>query len=206
MFVQHNEQNSNPRPIFSRPPATFTTRKLWQVTKEELQNLHPRLQLVNLALAPLPSFVGSRLRVYILRAAGFQIGHGTVVFGRPMITGDGDIYRRLAIGSYCRLGMQCYLELGESITIGDKVGIGPQVMMLTTTHEIGGSNRRSLARLRLPITIGSGCWIGARCTILPGITIGAGSIVAAGALVNRDVPPNTLVAGVPARVVKQLDL
>ena len=54
------------------------------------------------------------------------------------------------------------------------------------------------------MTIGDGCWLGARAVVLPGVRIGAGSIVAAGALVTRDVPPNSLVAGVPAKLVRDL--
>ena len=54
------------------------------------------------------------------------------------------------------------------------------------------------------MVIKDGAWLGARCTILPGVTVGEGAIVAAGAVVHRDVAPNTLVAGVPARVVKEL--
>jgi maltose O-acetyltransferase len=172
--------------------------------REEFGPFHLRLMLAKLLLWPLPMFVGSRLRVYVLRAIGFGIGAGTVVFGMPTIVGDGDIYRRLTIGQLCRLNVDCFLELGAEITIGDQVGIGQQVMILTTTHEIGSATRRSLNRYRLPVTIGDGCWIGARATILPGVVVGAGSIVAAGALVNRDVPANALVAGVPARVVRFL--
>ncbi|MEP7190805.1 MAG: DapH/DapD/GlmU-related protein, partial [Roseiflexaceae bacterium] len=81
---------------------------------------------------------------------------------------------------------------------------GHHVVVLTGSHEVGPPSQRAAALYTKTVTIGDGAWLGARCTILPGVTIGAGAIVAAGAVVNRDVPPNTLVAGIPAHVVKSL--
>jgi acetyltransferase-like isoleucine patch superfamily enzyme len=69
-----------------------------------------------------------------------------------------------------------------------------------------GSRERRYAGLEaLPVTIGAGVWVGARAMIMPGVTIGDGAVIAAGAVVTKDVPPNTLVAGVPARIVRELD-
>jgi maltose O-acetyltransferase len=180
--------------------------KLWQVIQQELQGLHPRLSLINVLLAPLPPFVGSRLRTHALRAAGFTIGHGSVFWGMPRITGSRNIYRQLVIGQQCVFNVGCVFDTEGTITIGDNVALGQQVMLLTSTHEIGLSERRAdFKLLNLPIIIGNGCWLGARCTILPGVDIGKGAIIAAGAVVNRNVPENTLVGGIPARVIKFLD-
>jgi acetyltransferase-like isoleucine patch superfamily enzyme len=123
----------------------------------------------------------------------------------PTIIGGGDIYKRFTIGSGCWVNVACLFDLAASITIGDRVAFGPQVTLLTSTHDIGSSSYRTGTLKNLPITIGDGCWLGARSTILPGVTVGPGSVVAAGAVVNKDVPPNTLVAGVPAQVIKSLD-
>ena len=183
----------------------LTIAKVWEVLHQEVREWHPRLWLAQTLLAPLPFHVGSRLRTAALRLAGFSIGHGTLMWAMPTIVGNGDIYSRLKVGRLCRFNIGCFLELGAEIVIEDLVGFGPQVMILTTTHEIGPPGRRSSTPRRLPVRIGKGCWIGARSTILPGVTIGAGSIVAAGALVNKDVPANSVVAGVPARVIKSLD-
>ncbi len=176
--------------------------KLWQVMREELGNLHPRLLLVQLLLAPLPLQVGSRLRTYGLRLAGFRIGHGSTMCGMPRITGSCDLYSKLKIGRDCWFNCGCFFDLEAAIFIGDRVALGQQVMVLTSTHHMGTGERRAGALDTKPVNIHDGAWLGARCIVLPGVTIGDGAVVAAGAVVNKDVPPNTLVAGVPARVVK----
>jgi len=87
---------------------------------------------------------------------------------------------------------------GARISIGDKCWFGPEVMLRDDDeHAIAGGTRTA------PIVIGNNIWVGARAIILKGVTIGDGAIVAAGAVVAKDVPPRTLVAGVPARVVRK---
>ncbi len=179
--------------------------KLVQLLREETEGLHWRLLFAQMLLAPLPLHVGNRVRAYGLRLAGFDIGHGTVIWETPRITGAGDLYARLHIGKFCWINVGTFFNLGGKITIGDRVGIGHEVMFLTDTHAIGGAERRAGAVHALPITIGDGVWIGARATILPGVTIGAGAIIAAGSLVAKDVPANVLAGGVPAKVIKELE-
>lgn len=88
----------------------------------------------------------------------------------------------------------------NNIKIGNKVFIGDDVAIRDSDgHEIIGSEKP----MTLPIMIGDHVWIGARVTIVKGVTIGEGAVVAAGAVVTKDVPPRTLVAGVPAKVVKE---
>ncbi|MCA9936603.1 MAG: acyltransferase [Anaerolineales bacterium] len=179
--------------------------KFTQLLREETAGWHGRLQLARILLAPLPPYVGSRVRVRLLRAAGFRGIHPSVVmWALPMITGQGDVYGRLTIGPICRFNVGCFLNLGDSITIGQYVGFGQQVMVLTETHAIGTPEYRSGALTPKPVVIGNGCWIGARATILPGVTIGDGAVVAAGAVVTKDVPPHTVVGGVPAKAIKEL--
>lgn len=178
--------------------------RLGRAWREETRGLHPRLLLAQALVAPLPPFVGSRLRAAALRLAGFRIGHGTLVWGMPTISGTGDIAARLQLGHGCWLNIGCVLELGAPVTIGNDVGLGQQVMILTTSHQIGPAHGRAGTVIAAPVTIGDGAWLGARCTILPGVTVGAGAVVAAGAMVTRDVAPNTVVGGVPARAIKDL--
>jgi maltose O-acetyltransferase len=78
------------------------------------------------------------------------------------------------------------------------------VEFITGSHEIGGASRRAGTKVAKRILIGDGCWIGAGTRILGGVRIGEGVVVAAGAVVTRDIPPNTLAAGVPARAKRNL--
>src|SRR4051812_796769 len=94
--------------------------KLKRVVYEEISGLHLRLLLARLILMPLPIHVGSRLRVAVLRLAGFQIGSGTLMWGTPTFTGDIELYTKLTIGRRCWLNVGCFLDLGAPITIGDQ--------------------------------------------------------------------------------------
>jgi acetyltransferase-like isoleucine patch superfamily enzyme len=87
------------------------------------------------------------------------------------------------------------------INIEDNVLIGPKVNLITENHPTDPTQRKSL--ILQPIHIKNNAWIGAGATILPGVTIGENSIVAAGAVVNKDVPANTIVGGVPAKIIKE---
>lgn len=159
--------------------------------------LHGRLLLARLLLAFFPIDVGSRLRAVVLNRVGFQVGRGTLLAGMPAIAGPGNIYRRLSIGQFCFFNAGCFFDLHGDIVIGDYVSLGQQVMLLTRTAETSLPPR--------PVRIEAGVWLGARSVILPGVTVGRGAIVAAGAVVAEDVPPDTLVGGVPARVIRRLD-
>ena len=91
------------------------------------------------------------------------------------------------------------LSSRAAITIGDGVAIAEDVIIRDHDGHIISGGRAE----RLPIAIGDHVWIGMRAMILKGVTIGSGAIVAAGAVVTRDVPPNTLVAGNPARIIRE---
>lgn len=96
------------------------------------------------------------------------------------------------------------LDVGE-VNIGNNVWIGANTDIYTVNHPMTATGRRHhLARVE-PVTIGNDVWICGKVTITPGVTIGDNVVVAAGAVVTKDVPSNTLVAGVPARVIRQLE-
>ena len=111
---------------------------------------------------------------------------------------------RLHIGESCWFNDGCHLDLSSTIHIGNRVSFGHQVLLMTSTHEIGSFTRRAGALVTSPIHIGDGAWLGTRSTIFPGITIGDGAVVAAGAIVIKDVLPNTVVGGVPAKIIRSL--
>jgi len=94
-----------------------------------------------------------------------------------------------------------FLDMG-GITIEDNVLIGPKVNLVTENHPLDPADRRAI--ICKPIIIERNAWIGAAATILPGVTIGENSVVAAGAVVSKDVPANTVVGGVPAKLIKNL--
>jgi len=190
--------------VVARPSADAPTGRLARVFHEEFHGLHMRLLLMRLLLWPLPVHVGGRLRALALKLTGFRVGYGTIFAGLPGFSGGRDMYRNLRIGDHCWFNVGCFFDLGATISVGQNVSFGHQVVVLTSSHVIGPSSRRASGLRCQPVAIGNGAWIGARCTILPGVRIGDGAIVAAGAVVHEDVPPDTLVAGVPARVVKQL--
>lgn len=170
-------------------------RKIVHYIGDQIAQINLRVFLANVLLAPVPRFVGGHVRAVILRAVGFHIGRRSGFYGPPRIFGRGDISRLLKIGDYCWFNLDCHLDLSAPITIGNHVGIGPEVMILTGTHELGSEEDRVGKYIAMPVTIEDGVWIGARCTILPGVTIGRGAVIAAGTVVNRSVPPNMVVSG-----------
>ncbi|MCW2988515.1 MAG: maltose acetyltransferase [Solirubrobacterales bacterium] len=108
---------------------------------------------------------------------------------------------RIEIGAHAgfNFGAEVYSELG--ITIGDYSSIGPFVTIYDTSfHPVDEGGKVHAA----PVEIGENVWIGRQVLILPGVTIGEHSVVASGAIVTRDIPPRTLVAGNPARPLREV--
>ena len=91
------------------------------------------------------------------------------------------------------------------IVIGDNVYLACNVSVITSTHEIGPTDKRCGRSVEKDITIGNGSWIGCNATILSGVTIGDGCVIGAGSLVNKDCEPNSLYVGVPAKKVRSFD-
>ncbi|GAB3490415.1 sugar O-acetyltransferase [Spirosoma knui] len=129
---------------------------------------------------------------------GTPIDGSTTVFP-PFYTNFG---RFISLGKNIFINHNCSLLDIGGITIEDDVQIGPSVNLTSENHPLDPANRKTV--LPRAIVIRRNAWIGAGATILPGVTVGENAIVAAGAVVSRDVPPNTVVAGVPAKVVKTL--
>jgi acetyltransferase-like isoleucine patch superfamily enzyme len=112
-------------------------------------------------------------------------------------------------GLNTRLGRNVFINQGctfmdiGGIDIGDEVLIGPNVSLITAGHPIEPSRRRACVVAK-PIAIEQNVWIAAGATIIGGVTVGENAVVAAGSVVTRNVPPNTLVGGNPARVIRSI--
>jgi len=139
-----------------------------------------------------------QVRERLSEIIGSSIDKSTRIFS-PFFTNFG---RFITIGKNVFINHACsFLDLG-GITIEDDVLIGPRVNLITENHPLDPADRQSL--LLKSIVIKRNAWIGAAATILPGVTIGENAVVAAGAVV-KDVPANTIVGGVPAKIIKQID-
>jgi len=173
---------------------------------EELEPLLSKRLLAQGASLLFPQQSCNRVRTALLRAAGAQIGNQSLIQGPVRFTGLRDCCRLLIIGDYTIITGPLHCDLGAEVRIGNGVRIGHDVSLLTVSHAIGRESLRAGLSEAWPIEIGDGAWLASRVTVLPRVRIGAGAVVAAGAVVTRDVPPNTLVAGVPARVIRELQL
>jgi len=109
----------------------------------------------------------------------------------------------ISVGRNVFINQNCtFYDLG-GLDIADDVMIGPNVSLITSGHPIEPSQRRN-GVIANPIVIEKNVWITAGATIIGGVTVGENSVVAAGSVVTKDVPPNTLVGGNPARVIRSI--
>ncbi|MET4135694.1 acyltransferase [Pseudarthrobacter sp. PvP090] len=125
------------------------------------------------------------------------VGRHTKVFRGAEWTGT------ISVGA--RVFINAHSLIRPNVVIEDDVSMGQHVRLISDTHEISAGSRRTGTPRHDPIVIGRGSWIGAGVTVLGGVTIGERSIVAAGSVVNKDVPPNVVVAGVPAKIVRYIN-
>lgn len=166
---------------------------------------HPRLLLAQAAARALPDDAFGPLRSRLYRHAGFVgIAEQTAFHGPADFRGRGDIFSRLHVGTGTTINHPVVFDLNADIHVGDNVAIGNHVLFMTSGHVIGGPAERCGSVTPHPIRIGDGSWLGAGVIVLPGATVGRGAVVGAGAVVARDVPPNTLAVGAPARPVRNL--
>lgn len=118
----------------------------------------------------------------------------------PFYTTGGENIR---VGRDVFINQNCTMYDLGGIDIGDDVMIGPNVSIITSGHPLEPARRRAFVTAK-PIVIERNVWIAAGATIIGGVTIGENAVVAAGSVVTRDVPPNTLVGGNPARVIRSI--
>ena len=165
-----------------------------------------RFGFYTLAMLPYRAALFPQLRAPWLRLLGATIGRRAIVHDVRFF----NLYRRglagLRVGDDCFLGDECLLDLAEAVVLEDQVTLAERVVVLTHTnvgyrdHPLQAAFPASAA----PVTIRRGSFLGASVTILPGLTIGPEAFVAAGSVVTADVPARTLVAGVPARPLREI--
>jgi maltose O-acetyltransferase len=125
-----------------------------------------------------------------------------VGFIKPPLTVNYGYPTRIGRGGFINSGA-VFLDDG-GITIGSSILIGPNVQLLTAGHPIAAAERGRGITITKPIVIGDQVWIGGGAIVLGGVTIGDRAVVGAGSVVTKDVPPDTVVAGNPARVVREI--
>lgn len=156
----------------------------------------------------LPYDMFNHQRANAYRLAGVRIGRAAQILGplRLVTAGAwGDKLSLLEIGEEAAIDTPCTFTLMAPLFIGRRVHVGMGTLILTGSHAVGDEDERCGPYISAPVCIEDGCWLGARIVILPGVTIGAGSVVAAGSVVTRSMPPNSTIAGNPARVVGKLN-
>lgn len=158
--------------------------------------------LINIILSLLPPSRLFAARAAFLRLAGIEMHRSVKFCGRGWIYGQGRLI--IGEGTWLSPGVVFYTHLEAEIQIGERCDLGPGVEFIVGSHEVGTGERRAGNGTARAIVVGNGCWVGAKSVILGGVTIGDGAIIAAGAVVTRDVPAHTLVAGVPAVVKRQM--
>lgn len=140
--------------------------------------------------------------VLVFHPEHIRIGNNVYVGHRAILKG---YYKNdMVIGDNVWIGQGCFFHSAGGIEIGRAVGIGPNVSILTSFHQDGDCRRPVMSNpLEFgKVVIGDGSDIGVGAIILPGVTIGEGVIVGAGAVVNKNIPDNCVVAGVPAKVIR----
>jgi acetyltransferase-like isoleucine patch superfamily enzyme len=130
---------------------------------------------------------------FLRRYCGLVLGKESSIAAGCFITGYGV---RIGTGSVVNRGT--YLDGRAALVIGDNVNVSHQVLLQTLTHDPRSPGFAVLAK---PVAIRDHAWIGARAIVCPGVTVGEGAVVGAGAVVTRDVPAWTIVAGNPARPI-----
>ena len=116
-----------------------------------------------------------------------------------------DYGRNIALGSKVFFNFNCVVLDVMRVEIGSNVLFGPSVQIYTATHPLSAAERRKWLELARPVTIGSDVWVGGGAIICPGVTIGDRAVIGAGSVVTHSVPPRTIVAGNPARVLRPVE-
>lgn len=135
---------------------------------------------------------------------GGEVSIGSFAMIRPSGYYSADIGVGLTVGSRSSIGPYCYIGCSGGITIGDDVMLAPGVRLFAEDHVFAVTSVTIKAQgvVWAPIVIEDDCWLASGVTVTSGVTIGRGSVVAAGSVVTSDIPPGSVAAGVPAKVLR----
>lgn len=146
------------------------------------------------------------LKIFYLNLLGSKVSLSAVLMGAKFFNWHHKGFKGLSIGKDCFLGDETLIDLYEEVVLEDQVTLAQRVTVLTHLN-VGFSDhplQKFFPKTSAPVVFKKGSVVAASSTILPGVTIGENSFVAAGSVVIKDVPANVLVAGVPAKIVKDL--
>ncbi|BDX39588.1 transferase [Tenuifilaceae bacterium CYCD] len=151
--------------------------------------------------------IGDNVYINALSKNGISIGNNVSILNNSTIECTGvlrNLGEELVIGNNVGIAQNCFIQVRGKVIIEDNVIFGPNVSIFSENHRFDNVdlpvNKQGVTRKGVKIE--SGVWIGTRAVILDGVTIGRNSVVAAGSIVNKDVPPFSIVGGVPAKVIK----
>ncbi len=151
--------------------------------------------------------IGDNVEINALSLHGIKIGNNVSIHSNTIIECTGvinDLGEGLEIGNNVGISQNCFIQIRGKVSIGNNVIFGPGVSIFSENHifedldipiNLQGVNRKG-------VEIQDGVWIGTRAIILDGVVVGKNSIIAAGSVVNKDVEPNSIVGGVPAKLIK----
>lgn len=149
----------------------------------------------------MPRLAFPKINRFVFSLQGYSLAKTARVCSTVRMSGNISIY----IGDHTFIGdNSSIVGGGAGIIVGSNCDISDNVIICSGTHKIGGSNRRAGDGCGYPVIIGNGVWVGVGAIILPGVSVGNGCIIGAGALVNRSFPDNMLIAGNPARIIREL--
>jgi acetyltransferase-like isoleucine patch superfamily enzyme len=144
------------------------------------------------------SFFNAGKKLFLI-AVGAKVGLRPIFYPGVWIAPG----RNLVIGDDVDLALDVLITTSGGVTIGDRVLIGYRTQILSSNHVIEGRNPIfSSGHVKKQVSIANDVWVGAACIILPGVSVGEGAIIAAGSVVTKDVPPFSIVGGVPAKVIR----
>lgn len=178
--------------LSSIPKVNTTATRLWRVVKSFL---NPRSYFHPFRLIHYYSYT------HVIPKAKLSMGIGSRIAPNVSFYSG----KNITIGKDCYIGARCYLWAGEKtgkIIIGNYVSFAPEVFITASNYSFKkGVPFRKQPKIEKNVTIGNDVWLGTRVTVTPGVTISDSCIVGAGAVVTRDLPPNSIAVGVPARVI-----